>query len=392
MININTVIADLELSYDSVEVSASMQELINLFSKKKNIPGVIITKDGSFYNMISRNRFHEIMSKQFMFELFNKRKINYFVEADKQNELLILDGETSVALAANKALQRNDLSLLNPIIVQLNEKSYALLDFYKLIIAQSEIHLLTLDFLRQANEFKKDAIGIISHDLRNPLNAIIGFSSMLVEISEEGGEIKDYSQVIYETAHQMNGFITELLNLAADDSNSMILDKSEFELDELLRSIKETFIPQALKKNQTIILKIKNHEKYTIKADKRKISEVVENLVSNAIKYSYENRTIFLRLYKNQTHFILEVEDQGLGFSEDDLPKLFSKFQKLSARPTAGETSTGLGLYIVKKILDLHDAEISIKSEKNIGTTFTIKFPEYKWLVNYPAIMNRNLV
>lgn len=81
-----------------------------------------------------------------------------------------------------------------------------------------------------------------------------------------------------------------------------------------------------------------------------------------------------------------------MGFSEDDLPKLFSKFQKLSARPTAGETSTGLGLYIVKKILDLHDAEISIKSEKNIGTTFTIKFPEYKWVVNYPAIMNRNLV
>ena len=110
-------------------------------------------------------------------------------------------------------------------------------------------------------------------------------------------------------------------------------------------------------------------------ADKSKIKEVIENLVSNAIKYSHFEKIIKIITRKTDSTIEIEVIDQGQGFSKEDLSKIYGKYQKLSAKPTNNETSTGLGLYIVNKIITHHNGKITLDSELGKGSKFKIILP-----------------
>ena len=373
-IRIDSRLRDLHLVDSAIEATAPLKGIFKLFEKHEEIPGVVVFKNGKYFNMVSKVRFFEVMSQEFMLELYSKRSVESFFQDYNEDHSLFLSANESILIAANQALRRKELYRQDPIIVELENGKLKLLDFYELLLAQTQVHMLTLNSLKEANEFKKEILGVAAHDLRNPLNAIMGFSRLIEEADEEDTEVKTYARFINSEAHSMNDLFSELLKSAVNDATEIEIHKSEFDLVDLVTSILISFTHSFQLKKQGIEFK-SEFEELTVFADKQKIKEVVENLVSNAIKYSPHNKNISVRIEIEGLNATIEVKDEGLGLSKEDLSKIFRKYQKLSAKPTNNETSTGLGLYIVKKIIDNHQGEITVESEVGKGSTFRVIIP-----------------
>lgn len=232
--------------------------------------------------------------------------------------------------------------------------------------------------VEEANAFKTELLGIAAHDLKNPLQVIQGFAALIEEsVSDE--PIKEYSKMIQSSSARMLKLIKDLLETAALDSGKLDLNKIPVNLADLLSAVADHNRPNAEKKSQTIELDLE--EDCIAELDVERMREVFENLVSNAVKYSPSGKRILIQCRKqttpeNRTQVQVAVKDEGQGLTEADKEKLFGRFQRLSARPTGGESSTGLGLSIVKQLVELHGGKVWAESEgKDRGTTFFVELP-----------------
>ncbi|MBI3260125.1 MAG: tetratricopeptide repeat-containing sensor histidine kinase [Ignavibacteriae bacterium] len=227
--------------------------------------------------------------------------------------------------------------------------------------------------LEIANKLKTKLLGIAAHDLKNPLGNIIGFVKMLLEETPTESEHHEMLTMINESSQNMLKLIGDLLESSAAEIGAMTLELDTIDAAEILRTVIYSNISSAQVKKQRIESTIEN---LNIIADSKRLRQVVENLVGNAIKYSHSDKNITIRLFRNNTNARIEVQDEGQGLTQDDLSKLFGQFQRLSAQPTGGETATGLGLSIVKQIVELHGGRIWAESEgKNKGATFIVELP-----------------
>lgn len=372
-LHVNSVLRDLELINASISTSDYLLTVYDIFEKEKTIPGLILLEDGFFYGLLSKTKFFEVMSKQFMYDIYSKRKVDYFFEEDSSENYLILNDSTSIITATNEALKRNESNIFEPIIVISENNEYRLLDFYHLLVAQNKILLLMNNLLKQANEFKKEVLAITAHDLRNPIGVILGYSDLMFH-SDDIEKTKEIALYIHKSANQMLTLVNGFLISANNDSIEFELEYSNFEMVDLISNIIRDFEYTAENKKQKIIFEPPGMPVF-ITSDRLKIKEVIENIMSNAIKYSPENKEINVFLRKGK-HFIeIGIKDQGPGFSDDDLKKIFGKFQKLSAQPTANEPSSGLGLFTSKKIVDKLNGTIDMVSEPGKGSLFTVKLP-----------------
>ncbi|NBP68146.1 MAG: GHKL domain-containing protein [Cytophagia bacterium] len=155
-------------------------------------------------------------------------------------------------------------------------------------------------------------------------------------------------------------------------TNAFALEKEKIEIGHLLTTQQDIFKEVAQRKGIHLI--IEDHtENLSFNADKEALNRILENLLSNAIKFSDAYSYVKLKVSTTPTHVKFEVKDQGPGISKNDLPKLFGKFQRLSARPTGGESSSGLGLSIVKELVDLMKGKISVETAENEGTSFIVE-------------------
>ena len=232
--------------------------------------------------------------------------------------------------------------------------------------------------LKELNELKSQFLNIASHDLKNPLQTILGYAQLIKEDAENQATVSRMSDAIYRSSQNMVGLIKDLLDTSAIESGRLDLNKTTFELGGLVSMVCNEFQQHLEKKQQILSLDLESN--CYIQADAHRMREIVENLLSNAIKYSPVGKTINVSLKKspkkNSESIRFSVSDEGLGLTEDDLKKLFGKFQKLSARPTGGESSTGLGLSIVKQLVELHRGRVWAESPgKNRGSTFFIELP-----------------
>ncbi len=226
--------------------------------------------------------------------------------------------------------------------------------------------------VEEANAFKTELLGIAAHDLKNPLQVIQGFAA-LIEESEMGDQAKQYATLIQSSSARMLKLIKDLLETAALDSGKLDLNKIPVNLADLLRAVAEHNRPNAEKKSQTIELDLEDD---LVEIDLERMREVFENLVSNAVKYSPNGKRIVVGSRRSELGVEVFVKDEGQGLTEEDKQKLFGKFQRLSARPTGGESSTGLGLSIVKQLVELHGSKVWAESDgKDKGTTFFVALP-----------------
>ncbi len=228
--------------------------------------------------------------------------------------------------------------------------------------------------LTELNQEKSDLMGVLAHDLRNPLHQVKGLTDIigmsLGKVDEK--DIREYLSKIQGSVSHLNNMITKILDLEAIESKKTNVVLEKVDLHHLLRMIADSFLGRANDKNINLIQNIEDVPQF-VEIDKTFGSQVFENLLSNAIKFSPTDKNIYINLTEKNGKYRAEIKDEGPGMSEDDMSKLFGKFQKLSARPTANEKSTGLGLSIVKKYVEAMNGKVWCESKLGEGASFIVE-------------------
>jgi signal transduction histidine kinase len=227
--------------------------------------------------------------------------------------------------------------------------------------------------LSELNNEKDTLMSIVAHDLKSPLNSISG----LVNVMEAEGDLPEHHKevvgMIKDSTRAGLEMITDLLDVNALEAGTKP-EYSNFNLGELLEDKIQSF--QILANTKGISLTLDNSINGPVVSDRDYFSRMLDNLISNAIKFSPGPSLISVLSARREGYIMITVKDQGPGFSEQDKNLIFQKFKKLSARPTGGESSNGLGLAIVKTLVDRLNGKIELKTEAGRGSEFTIMIPE----------------
>ncbi len=227
--------------------------------------------------------------------------------------------------------------------------------------------------LAEINNEKNTLMNIVAHDLKSPFNRIKGLVELL-NLSGPNEEQKNYISLLKDITNGGVDLIRDLLDVNAFEDQKRVPEIRKIDLHNLLLEKTNLFYADAKAKGIEII----NHDMddhLIYESDEIYLSRILDNLISNAIKFSEDNSKVKLDAGTEDNYIYISVQDQGPGFSEDDKKYLYTKFKKLSARPTAGESSNGLGLAIVKTLVDRLGGVIHLDSKPKEGSTFTIKFP-----------------
>lgn len=234
--------------------------------------------------------------------------------------------------------------------------------------------------LIEASDLKTQLLNIASHDMKNPLTAIREFSRIIKEEVDKESHLNELLDLIYSSSNEMLHLVTQLLDSAGLESGGLVLNKRPCDIGALASIVVHRNKNQADLKDQTIKFETPPEEEFMIVADADRLHEAMDNLLSNAIKYSPLSKTIWVDISRENGFVKFEVRDEGPGLTLDDKSKVFGKFQKLSAQPTGGESSTGLGLSIVKQIIELHDGTVWAESEPDVGSRFAFTIPAHTML------------
>ncbi len=236
--------------------------------------------------------------------------------------------------------------------------------------------------LKELNDLKTELMGFAAHDLKAPLQSIMTFAELILSLPDDVESVKEFSQNIFNASERMFNLVKSLLQSTAIELGKIELNTHIANVSSLVQNTVEQNLPKARSKAQEIHLDIA--ENLLANIDSERLTEVLDNLISNAIKYTPLGKKIFVkcekkpsqRLQRSGESVIVSVKDEGQGLSEEDMQKLFGRFQKLSSQPTAGEHSSGLGLYISKKYIEMMGGKIWGESEgKDKGATFIIELP-----------------
>ncbi|KAA0211365.1 tetratricopeptide repeat protein [Ignavibacteria bacterium CHB1] len=233
-----------------------------------------------------------------------------------------------------------------------------------------ELHFQLLEREKQKSEF----LAIASHDLRNPLSAIIGLSNYIIEDeSITRDEVDEFMHDIINSANSMLSIVKNFLNLEAIEQNEFNMVPEEFNIVNLIDFGISKVKADAERKEITIHKNYPSNE-IILYYDKSLVLQIFDNLITNAIKFSPRGGNIYVTLIHKDSKLLLSVKDEGPGLTVEDKQKVFQRYSHLSAKPTGGESSTGLGLSIVKKLITLLNAKVKIKSKPGKGAEFIVEF------------------
>jgi PAS domain S-box-containing protein len=249
-----------------------------------------------------------------------------------------------------------------------------LTDINDRMIAEEALREKNLE-LEELSREKEAMVGVVAHDLRSPLNKIKGLMNIINLTSEVSPEQELYFDLIRKIIEEGLNQIKDLLDLHVAIDQQENLEFKQVNLSKLLSNLITSFVDDAIKKDIQIHHNWENE--LVIESDDNILNRILDNLMSNAIKFSPKGKNIYLSGLLNKENRTVEitVKDEGQGFSPEDQEKAFKRFQKLSARPTAGENSTGLGLAIVKRFTTMLGGKIILTSESQKGAEFKIILP-----------------
>ncbi len=239
-----------------------------------------------------------------------------------------------------------------------------------------------IEELEQLNEEKDKLMQIVSHDLRSPLGGIYG----LAEILKSGKEasdvelVKEFASIISSTSSYLLALVNDLLDLAKVESGKMVLDPSQFSITQTIKNCIHLLKNVAQSKGVDLLC-VSSGEEVIVTADEPKIIQILNNLISNAVKFTPNGGSVrvtigYLPNGAGGRQIEIVVQDSGIGIEADVIPHLFEKFGKHQRSGTAGEQGTGLGMPIVKRFVELHNGKITVESKVGYGTSFSIFLPE----------------
>ncbi|WP_407355626.1 sensor histidine kinase [Methanolobus sp. WCC5] len=225
------------------------------------------------------------------------------------------------------------------------------------------------------NRAKNEFLATMSHELRTPLNSIIGFSDALLE--GLSGELNNkqirYIGNISKSGKHLLSIINDILDLSKIEADEMTLNCVQLSVMAMLEDIAMTLKPISSKKNVSVTISCANDT--FLEADPDKLKQILLNLIGNAVKFSHEGGTVDVSSYEDDGMVRVLINDNGIGISAADQQEIFKPFKQLDSSLDRRYGGTGLGLYLVKKLTEIHGGAVSVKSEVGKGSTFTLSLP-----------------
>lgn len=298
----------------------------------------------------------------------NRRDVTYTLQAKvfRKEEKILVIGEADVRQLFDL---NKEMSVLNQ---EINNLQLSLLKEKKTVQARSAELEQKNAVLKELNDEKNRFIGIAAHDLRNPISTALSFADLLATQPDMFPPEKhtEFLKMIVERCQFALHLVEDLLDASKIEAGIINLDLQEQDYIRFIKINIERNSNLTAKKSQPIRLETDLQE-ITLKFDARKMEQVVNNLISNASKYSPPGTEILVRIAKENGHIITRVIDHGQGIAPEELDLLFQPYQVTSTKSTANEKSTGLGLAIVKKIIQAHEGTIEVKSQPGEGSEFS---------------------
>jgi two-component system, OmpR family, phosphate regulon sensor histidine kinase PhoR len=230
---------------------------------------------------------------------------------------------------------------------------------------------LEIEALKENEKFRREFISNVSHELKTPLTSIQGFIEILIDAHKSNQKIDlNYLEKIYKNSDRLIEIVQDLTTISQSENKQLALNISKFSIYDLCYEVIESLEELAKSKKIKIDLKSKSLSQEKVSADRAKISQVIFNLIENAIFYCPELSKIQVRLYDVENAIMVEISDNGHGIAKEHLPRIFERFYRTDEARSRAKGGSGLGLSIVKNILEAHEQTIRVESETEKGTAF----------------------
>lgn len=231
--------------------------------------------------------------------------------------------------------------------------------------------------LEKSDMMQKDLIANVSHDLRTPLTMIKSYAEMIKDISGNNPEKREaHLNVIIEETDRLNTLVGDLLTISRMQSGKMTLNPGSFNITDAANSILNTY--RIMEDSEGYHFELNSPARFIVNGDEDKIKQVISNLVTNAMKFCGEDKTVIVTLKKRGRMVLCRVEDHGIGIAPSELGHVWERYYKSSSNMVRSAEGSGLGLSIVKEILTLHKADFGVDSTVGQGTTFWFELPYVK--------------
>ena len=350
-------VANINLSIEKLRIESIVQSMEDAV--------VAINKD---YQIVMINRIAERI-----FDI-DARKAFAGMLSDFIKTKMIVDNFSAVLEAKS--------TLKNEVKFQLGNKEHIFAAVFTPIVSEKKEAAGSVAVFRDITEIKEldkmksEFLNMVSHELRTPLTPIQAYSELMMVRNVDPEKVKYYANIINKETQRLGSLIGDLLDLSRIDAGKgLSLTMEEMDFRDLLTTVYETFKSASLK--HKIILTIPDKSE-TILFDKNKMIQVMTNLLSNAIKYSPEGGNVWITMEDRDGRVYTTVKDEGLGISKEDLPRIFDKFYRVESEAVKKISGTGIGLPIVKYMIELHKGDIEVKSELGRGSEFTFYIPKIK--------------
>jgi signal transduction histidine kinase len=226
--------------------------------------------------------------------------------------------------------------------------------------------------LREADRLKDEFVALISHDLRTPLTSITGYTQLALE-AELADDVRGYLDVVARNSDRLLALVNDLLFVARLQAGELSLEPHDVDLAEVVRETVQALEPRAAAK--AIDLTCVLDSVPVVRADRGRLQQLLDNLVSNALKFTPDGGSVYVSLGRKNDAVLLEVADTGIGIATDDQRRLFQRFFRAENAVERQLPGTGLGLYISRVIAEAHEGSLTVSSELGRGSTFRLELP-----------------
>ncbi len=262
-------------------------------------------------------------------------------------------------------------------ILKERKEKHELQELNKSLIDTKKVALDALVVAQNANKHKSIFLSNMSHDIRTPMNAIVGFCALIKHYYDDKDKVLEYSNKIESSSEHLLSLINNVLDMSKIESGKISLNYSNASIYEIVDEIRNFIAPQIKDKDQRLKISFHNIKHEILIIDKLRLNQILLNLLSNAIKYTPKNGVIILDIEEkdfnlDEANYIFKVKDNGIGMSQDFLNKIFDSFTREEDDKVNLIEGSGLGMAITKNIIDLMGGTINVWSQKDKGTIFTV--------------------
>ena len=287
---------------------------------------------------------------------------------------------TMYIIKTNRTLEKTRLQLVNAhdqLEEKVKERTSELEDEIERRNRVEEKLIYSRNEAERANQAKSEIISAMSHELRTPLSAIVGYTQLVQHGPGSGKLDKQQSEYLEEVAdagEHLTNLITEILDLEKIESGKMDVDTQELDLMSLIKQCQTMLSKPAMKKAIQFNIDLPSTLKFRLKGDPLRMKQVLLNIISNAIKYNRDNGSVSISVVQEKDETCISIIDTGVGIDSEDMNRLFQPFGRIVQRDYFVE-GTGIGLFVSKKLVELMNGRIDVKSQVGVGSTFSLCFP-----------------